>query len=110
MDERRAEILSSILYLCVYIIVKFLQQGFHTVPHSILIDKVGKGALEEWTVRQIENWLNSRSQRVFIGDTESNWRPVTSGDPQGSILRPVLFDLPINGWDEGTDPPQQVHW
>ena len=51
-------------------------KAFNTVSHDILLGKLRKCGLDEWTVRWIENWLNGRTQRVVISGTESSWRPV----------------------------------
>ena len=39
----------------------------------------------------------------MINGVKSNWAPVLSGVPQGTVLRPLFFSLYINNMTKGID-------
>ena len=69
-------------------------KAFDTVPHKRLIHKLRAYGIRGKVLLWIKGFLSNRRQKVVLHNGSSRWEDVISGVPQGSILGPILFDIP----------------
>ena len=68
-----------------------ISKAFDKVWHDGLIFKLKQNGIEGITLTLLPSYLSNRKQRVALNGFNSEWAPIESGVPQGSVLGALLF-------------------
>ena len=73
-----------------------IKKAFDSIPHRRLLLKLQAYGFGDEILCWIEDFLKVKKQKVNVNGEFSEWQPITSGNPQGSVLAPILFIFYIN--------------
>ena len=79
-----------------YIVIKVLldySKAFDCANHNIILAKLKSIGFTNSALNWINSYLSGRSQSVKTEAGRSEWKNLSNGVPQGSILGPLLFTI-----------------
>ena len=71
-------------------------KAFDSVDHNILLATLNAYGISDNLQSWLTNYLSACFQRAVLEGASSQWAPITSGAPQGSLLAPLMFVIFIN--------------
>ena len=77
-------------------VIMDLSKAFDTINHELLIAKLHAYGLTKPALKLLYSYLRNRWHRTKINTSFSTWKELLTGVPQGSILRPILFNIYLN--------------
>ena len=72
------------------------RKAFDSVSHRKLLEKLKLIGLNKNLLQWLEQFLTTRTVRVKVRGSFSEWMRVLSGVPQGLMIGPLLFLLFVN--------------
>ena len=72
-----------------------LSKAFDCICHDLLIAKLNAYGLERNALKLVYDYLSNRSQKTKVGSSFSTYLDIVYGEPQGSILGPLLFNIDL---------------
>ena len=74
-----------------------LSKAFDCLHHKLITAKLNAYSFNFPALRLIHDYLSNRKPRIKIKNTYITWMEIVFGVTQGSILRPLLFNIFLAG-------------
>ena len=70
-----------------------ISKAFDCLSYNLLIPKLDAYGFSIAALRLLQNYLPNRKQRTKINSDFSSWEEILFGEPQESILGPLLYNI-----------------